>query len=132
MSFPLDTDICLEYLKGNNNLANRFVQYGGQLNISAVTLGELFSWGLRARSPRRRLSQVMGLLPLAKLIDIEFDVARRFGEIDAHLLDIGLPAPDVDLFNGAAALVHGLTMVTHNVADYKNIPGLTVVDWLAP
>lgn len=132
MSFLLDTDICSAYLKGNNDLANRFVQYGGRLHVSAVTLGELFSWALRARSPRHRLSQVMGLLPLARLIDIDFNVARRFGEIDAHLLDSGLPAPDVDLFNGAAALVHGLTMVTHNVADYRNIPGLTVVDWLAP
>lgn len=132
MSFLLDTDICSEYLKGYNDLANRFVQYGGRLNIWAVTLGELFSWALRVKSPRRRLSQVVGLLPLVRLIEIDFDVARRFGEIDAQLLDSGLPAPDVDLINGAAALVHGLTMVTHNVVDYKNIPGLSVVDWLAP
>ena len=32
----------------------------------------------------------------------------------------------------STALVHGLTMVTHNTADYANIPGLTVVDWLIP
>ncbi|HEV3447668.1 MAG TPA: hypothetical protein VG099_23735 [Gemmataceae bacterium] len=32
----------------------------------------------------------------------------------------------------AVALAHGLTLVTHNAADYDNIPLLAKVDWLAP
>jgi tRNA(fMet)-specific endonuclease VapC len=32
----------------------------------------------------------------------------------------------------AAALVHNLTLVTHNTADYQNIPGLRLGDWLTP
>jgi tRNA(fMet)-specific endonuclease VapC len=32
----------------------------------------------------------------------------------------------------STALVHGLTLVTHNTQDYAHIPGLTVVDWLVP
>jgi tRNA(fMet)-specific endonuclease VapC len=31
-----------------------------------------------------------------------------------------------------AALVHNLTMVTHNTADFQNIPGLRLDDWLGP
>jgi predicted nucleic acid-binding protein len=38
----------------------------------------------------------------------------------------------MDLLIGSTALVHGLTLVTHNVADYANVPGLTVMDWLIP
>ena len=38
----------------------------------------------------------------------------------------------MDLLNGATALVHGLTMVTHNVQDYAHVPGLTIDDWLLP
>ena len=132
MSFLLDTDICSAYLKGNNAIANRFVQYGGQLHISTLTLGELYSWALRAASPPRRLSEVTGILSLTRTLEIDIAVARRFGEIDADLLDRGLPTPDLDLFNGATALVHGLTMVTHNTNDYQNIGGLRIVDWLAP
>jgi tRNA(fMet)-specific endonuclease VapC len=132
VSFLLDTDICSAYLKGNNAVANRFVQYGGRLHISTLTLGELYSWALRAASPPRRLTEVVGLMSLANVLDVDVHVARRFGEIDADLLDRGLPAPDLDLFNGAIALLHGLTMVTHNTSDYQNIPGLNIVDWLAP
>jgi predicted nucleic acid-binding protein len=32
----------------------------------------------------------------------------------------------------SAALVHNLTLVTHNTSDYQNIPGLHLDDWLKP
>ncbi len=35
-----------------------------------------------------------------------------------------------DLFNAAVALVHDLTVVTHNIADYRDVPGLSIVDWI--
>lgn len=33
-----------------------------------------------------------------------------------------------DAIIAATALVHGLTLVTRNTADFKNVPGLTVVN----
>ncbi|MCR4412122.1 MAG: type II toxin-antitoxin system VapC family toxin [Thermoguttaceae bacterium] len=38
----------------------------------------------------------------------------------------------MDMMIGAVALVRGLTLVTHDVAHFQNIPGLAVVDWLTP
>jgi tRNA(fMet)-specific endonuclease VapC len=37
----------------------------------------------------------------------------------------------VDLMIGTIALVHNLTLVTHNTPDFRNIPGLRPDDWLA-
>ena len=36
----------------------------------------------------------------------------------------------VDLMIASVALFHDLTMVTHNTADFQNIPGLRLEDWL--
>lgn len=47
-------------------------------------------------------------------------------------MDAGKPAPGMDLLIAATALVHNLTLVTHNVPDFANIPDLRVVDWLNP
>jgi tRNA(fMet)-specific endonuclease VapC len=38
----------------------------------------------------------------------------------------------VDLMIGSIALLHNLTLVTHNTADFQNIPGLRLDDWLKP
>ena len=56
MSFLLDTDTCSAYLKGNPSVHNRFIQYGGQLHVSIITVGELFSGVFSIRASSRLLS----------------------------------------------------------------------------
>jgi tRNA(fMet)-specific endonuclease VapC len=132
VSFLIDTDICSAYLKGDRLVWNRFMQYSGGLHVSTVTVGELFTWALRANASPPRLQGLLDMLRDMVVLGVTLDVARKFGEVRAGLLDRGQATPEMDLLIGSTALVHGLTMVTHNVADYANIPGLTVVDWLVP
>jgi tRNA(fMet)-specific endonuclease VapC len=132
VSFLLDTDTCSAYLKGSNTLANRFIQYGGRLHLSAASLGELYTWAFRVRASPSRMQRLLDMLPLVSLLVVDAQVARKFGELDAYLLDRGLAASEIDLQNAATAQVHDLTLVTHNVRDFANIPDLHVLDWLAP
>jgi tRNA(fMet)-specific endonuclease VapC len=132
MSFLIDTDTCSAHLKAHGRVTNRFLQYTGRLWISSVTLGELYTWALRAKASPKRLQSVLDLLNDVIVLDVTPTVARKFGEVRAGLLDQGLPTPNLDLLIAATALSHGLTLVTHNTQDYGNVPGLTVVDWLVP
>jgi tRNA(fMet)-specific endonuclease VapC len=131
MSYLLDTDICSNLLK-TNALAHRFLQHLGRLHISVVTLAELKTWALRGNAPPRRMQGIVHMMNDVAVLDVTPDVAHRFGEIQAALLDSGHPAPGMDLLIASTALVHSLTLVTHNVADYVNVPGLNVEDWLQP
>lgn len=132
VSFLVDTDICSAYIKQNNAVVGRFVQYGGRLGISTVTLGELRAWALRASASPRRMQALGGLLAQVSVLPVDEEVAERFGEVRAWQLDRGLTTPDLDLLNATVALTHGLTVSTHNTQDYLNVPGLRLVDWLAP
>lgn len=132
MSFLLDTDACSAHMKGHAKVTQRFLQYTGRLYISVVGLGELFTWTARAKAPPQRRQKLQALLRDVDVLDLTSDIAQRFGEIRAYLMDRGLPTPDLDLLHAATALLHGLTMVTHNTADFANVPGLTVVDWMTP
>ena len=132
MSFLLDTDICSAYLKGNHGVGNRVIQYGGQLHVSAITAGELYTWAFRTKASPKRLTELLAFFNDVRILEVNETVARQFGEIHAALFDAGRPTPDMDLMNAATALVHGLTMVTHNTQDYADVPGLSVVDWLNP
>lgn len=132
MSFLVDTDICSAYLNQAPVVFNRFMQYTGRIYLSAVSLGELATWAFRRRASPRRLQGVRDLLNDSILLEVDQDVAWKSGEIRAHLFDLGLPTQDSDLLIAATALVHGLTLVTHNTQDFTNVPGLAMVDWLVP
>ena len=58
--------------------------------------------------------------------------ASNLGWCGVSLLQKGISVSRLDLMIGTVALVHNLTLVTHNTADYKNIPGLRLDDWLLP
>lgn len=131
MSFLLDTDTCSAHLK-TNALTHRFVQHLGRLSISVITLAELTTWALRAKAPPTRMQAIHDLLSDVAVLDVGPDVALKYGQIQAALLDSGKPAAPMDLLIASTALGHGLTLVTHNLQDYIGVPGLPVVDWLAP
>lgn len=132
MSFLLDSDICSAYLKSNHQVRNRVIQYGGRLYVSVITVGELYTWALRAKASPIRSTDLVTFLELVTILNVDESVARRFGAVRATLFDAGLPRPAMDLVIAATALVHGLTMVTHNTRDYADVPGLSLADWLTP
>jgi tRNA(fMet)-specific endonuclease VapC len=132
MSFVIDTDTCSAYLKGNPLAWKRFQQYSGHLHASTISPAELFTWTLRAKASPKRLPALLQLLKDVKVLDVSQDVAWKFGEIQASLLDVGQSAPEMDLLIAATALVQGFRLVTHNIQDFANIPGLTIEDWLIP
>ena len=132
MSFLIDTDICSAYLKNDRRVIGKVMLHFGGLSVSVVTAGELLAWALRAKAPAKRLQKVQGFLNGVNIIIVDLAVARKFGEIRAASLDRGQNPGQMDLLNAATALVHNMTMVTHNVADYSLIPGLTIEDWQAP
>jgi tRNA(fMet)-specific endonuclease VapC len=132
VSFVLDTDVCSAYLKGNSRVHGRFIQYGGRLHVSTITVGELFAWVLRAKASPDRLQGLLDLLDDITVLDVNRAVARKFGEVRARQLDQGLYTPEMDLLIAATALAHNLTLVSHNVRDFANVPGLSVQDWLSP
>jgi tRNA(fMet)-specific endonuclease VapC len=132
MSFLLDTDICSAYLKNHRTVVGRVTHHFGGLEVSVITVGELLTWARRAGAPASRLQSVQDLLQAVAVLDVTPQVAERFGELRADLLDRGIVVGQMDLFNASIALVHNLTLVTHNTADYANIPGLSMVDWQVP
>lgn len=130
MSVLLDTDICSAHLNANRTVERRLRANRGQLYASAITQGELLTWVLRRKSPPRKLEAVESFLSELVILPVDHLVARKFGEVRARLLDAGRPTPNLDLLIACTALVHGLTVVTHNTKDFAHIPGLALEDWL--
>ena len=71
---------------------------------------------------------------LAPFSSLPFDdpCAVKCAEIRRALERKGETIGPHDLLIAAVALRHDLTLVTHNTADFKNVPGLRLDDWLIP
>lgn len=132
MNFLLDTDICSAHMRRPAKLAHRFIQYTGQIAISTVTLAELYAGAYKHSQTTRLLTLIADVLQEVQVIDFDSACAEKFGEIRGTLLQQGISVPTTDLMIAAAALVHNLTLVTNNTADFQNIPGLRLDDWLTP
>lgn len=132
MSYLLDTDTISAYLRDREPVVSRVLQYFGRLSASAITVGELYVWTFRAKTSPKRLVGLQKLLTGITILPIEAAVAQQFGELRARLLDEGRPTPTMDLWIAATAVVHDLTLVTRNLADFEHIPGLATTDWIVP
>ena len=75
---------------------------------------------------------VRKLFDLVDIVEIDALVIERWAEVRAWQLDRGCQTPKLDLLIAATALVHNLTLGTHNTKDFADISGLQLADWLAP
>jgi tRNA(fMet)-specific endonuclease VapC len=132
MRFLLDTDTCSAHMRRPAKLAHRFIQYFGQMAIPTIVLAELYAGAHKHPNPARLLSLIADLLQEVDVIDFDAACAERFGRERGLLLQQGICVSRIDLLIASVALVHDLTLVTHNTADYRNIPNLRLDDWLIP
>lgn len=132
MNFLLDTDTCSAHMRRPARLAHRFMQYMGGLAIPSIVLAELYAGAYKHPNPSRLLSLIADLLQDLQVIDFDAACAAQFGQVRGTLLQQGISVSRMDLLIASVALVHNLTLVTHNTADYRYIPGLHLDDWLIP
>ncbi len=132
MNFLLDTDTCSAHMRRPAQLAHRFVQHAGGLAIPSIVLAELYAGAYKHPTPPKLLTLVAELLQEVTVLDFDSDCAEQFGRIRGTLLQRGISVSRVDLLIASVALVHNLTLVTHNTKDYQRTPGLRLADWLRP
>ena len=131
MTHLLDTNICSAHMRRPGGLAHRFFQHAGGLAISTVILAELYAGAYKHPKPSRLLALIADLLQEVTILDLD-EACRGVRQVKGGLEQQGISVPDLDLLIASVALVHDLTLVTHNTADFQHIPNLRLEDWLAP
>ncbi len=132
MTHLLDTNICSAHMRRPGGLAHRFFQYAVGIAVPTIVLAELYSGAYKHPNASRLLALIADLLQEITVLDFDSLCAEQFGKVQGGLLQHGITVPETDLMIAAVALVHNLTLVTHNTVDYQNIPGLRLDDWLSP
>ena len=124
----LDTNTCIYAMKRTPGFNARLPLH--DCGISIIVLGELALGAWRSDRMKQSFAAVRDLAASVQVVDLDADVARQYGRLRAHLLSIGRPIGPNDLWIAAHALALDLPLVTHNLSEFRRVPGLTAETWL--
>ena len=127
----LDTDTCIELLKGNRRVLKHRGRHDDPVGICFMTIAELYYGAEKSREPEANFSAIEKLLLSLEIIHTDLAILRRFGAIKAALQRSGTPLADADVLIAAATLEKGDRLVTGNARHFDRIPGLALEDWSA-
>ena len=102
----------------------------GDIFVSSVTIAEL-QYGVEKSTAKGKnaLALERFLLPL-ELAAFDYESALVYGKIRADPARRGMPIGGMDMLIAAQALAHDLTLVTHNVREFRRIQGLRCESWV--
>ena len=109
-------------------------QHRGTPFLCAITVSELLVGVHRANTDARRetrrqsVEQILGSMTV---LDFDSTIARTHAALRAEMLQQGKPIGAHDFLIAATAKHHGLPVLTCNVAEFSQVPGLEVLDYEA-
>jgi tRNA(fMet)-specific endonuclease VapC len=126
----LDTDVCVEILRGNRDVIGRRRNTGVRVVTTWVTAGELFYGAAKSREPARNRELVERFLETLVVVGLDTYSVQFFGALKAQLELEGRRLADADLWIAGIARAHRAIVVTGNVKHFSRIPGVEIENWL--
>lgn len=119
-SILLDTDVWVDFFRGNKKAATFINTYSSQIILSSIVIAELYA-GVKGDAEQTALENVVSLFPV---IPITAEIAKAGGLYKrdyAKSHGVGL----ADAFLAATAEAENVNFKTLNIKHYPMIKGLT-------
>jgi tRNA(fMet)-specific endonuclease VapC len=131
MTYLLDTNVCIELLRGRNAAVTQRLAAtsASDVRLCAVVKAELYHGAHRSQQSQTNLTKVEDFARRFISLPFDDDAARVYGLLRADLESRGIAIGPNDLQIASIALAHGLTVVTHNTREFSKVAGLTLEDW---
>ena len=126
----LDTDVCIEILRGNQKVIERRAAIIDEVATTWITACELSYGAEKSRYRDANALLVTSFLATLPVLGLNLAAAEHFGRTKAQLESAGSRVTDADLLIAAVAIAHGGMLVTGNRRHYDRISGLPVEDWI--
>ena len=126
----LDTDVCIEILRGNQSVMDKRMQTDEQMAVSFMTVGELNYGAEKSRNPERNRRLVVEFLLSVVVINSDNIIMQQFGRIKAGLAANRTPLADADVLIAATALTKCSKMISGNLKHFSKIDGLLIENWI--
>ena len=128
MAFLIDTNIAIRLRDGDEIILQKLDEHRGGVLLSVLTLIELergvYKRPADAAARQLRLESILRHIPV---LAFDRSAARAYGVM---LAQVGWSKRlEFDRMIAAHAIATSSILVTNNVSDFRNIPGLQLEDW---
>jgi tRNA(fMet)-specific endonuclease VapC len=131
VSYLLDTDTCIYWLRNRQSVRERVREVGwNQIRICVITVAELYYGAYNSNRVTENLARAEFFIQNLPVLPLNDTALRRFGELKAELRRTGQPIADFDLLIASIALAEGYVLVTNNTRHYDRIPELQLENWI--
>jgi Predicted nucleic acid-binding protein, contains PIN domain len=128
VKFLLDSNAVIALLKGHAGFLTRLRQYQpADFGIPAIVAHELFYGAYKGQRTPENLARIEALA--YEVLEFDREDARAAGELRARLALAGTPIGPYDVLIAGQAVARGLSLVTHNQAEFQRVTGLHIEDW---
>lgn len=128
----LDTDVCVEILRGNREVIARRSVVPDAIATTWITAAELYYGAAKSKAPETNRLLVSDFLTTLEALELDLAAVQRFGVLKADLERRGSRLADADLLIASVALSRGAILVTGNRTHYRRVPDLQLEDWIRP
>ena len=130
MSYLLDTNICVYWMKGDESIEQRSLEIGlGNIAISFITISELYYGAYKSQKINENISAIKKLASKLGIVHSNDEICKNFGKLKTELEKGGKIIDDADLFIAACALANNLILVTNNEKHFRRIENLKLENW---
>lgn len=131
MTYLLDTNICVFYLRGVPIIKQKLQTAGMDIcAISEATIFELRFGAENSKDPREGHLRINDFVNGLEIIPVS-NVVMRYAKEKTRLRKLGIPIGDeFDLLIGCTAVETNLIMVTDNVKHFQRIENIKIENWL--
>jgi tRNA(fMet)-specific endonuclease VapC len=131
MKYMMDTNICIYLIKQKPpKVLKHFQAHAvGDIGISSVTLAELRYGVAKSRHVEKNREALDEFILPLEIADFDEKAAESYGKLLASRAKDGKPIGSMDMLIGAHALSLGVTLITNNTREFKQIRNLKVTDW---
>ena len=131
MKYLLDSNICIRYLRDKDTLLGEYLRagLGAQIALCAPVVAELLIGARKSQHVAKHLPVTETFISKFSILPFDAPSARFYVDNYVSLSRQGLTIHLPDLQISSIALSNSLTVVTHNIKHFSDIPGLTIEDW---
>jgi tRNA(fMet)-specific endonuclease VapC len=93
----IDTNVVIKFLNGDEK-AYKILNEADEIVISVITVGELYYGIYKSKSNERNIKIISGFLDNQKLLNIDDNISKKYGEIKYELVKKGINIPENHLW----------------------------------